>query len=74
MAAKTWGPALLRALAVYKAAVKSVICYTALIIASLCGIVDRQRAIERSLAREQNDYLQRLAGACTSTSVEPWRR
>ena len=54
---------------VFKAFIRSVICYAASTIASPCGIVARGRAIERAPAREQKEYLRRVTGAYRYTSV-----
>ena len=70
IAAKTWGPALLRALTVYKAVIRSVITYAASAITSPAAVVDRGKAMERALAKEQNDCLRRVTGAYKSTPTK----
>ena len=69
IAAKTWGPSLLRSLAVYKAVIRSVICYAASVVTTPNCTSDRGKATERALAKEQNDCLRRVTGAYKSTPI-----
>ena len=68
IAAKTWGPALLRTLAFYKAVIRSIITYAASAITSLAAVADRGKATWRALVTEQNEFLRRrVTGAYKST-------
>jgi len=70
IAAKTWDPALLRALAMYKAVIRSVIKYAASAITWRAAVEDRGKVMERALTKEQNACLRRVTGAYKSTPIK----
>ena len=67
IAAKTWGPSLLQALAVYKVVIRSVMTYAASAFITAAEWKGRGSSLARRLASEQNDCLRRVTGAYKST-------
>ena len=61
---------MLRALAVYKAVIRSVITYIASAITSPAAVEERGKATERALIKEQNKFLPGVTGAYKSTPTE----